>query len=569
MLRNEGMEPISFDARARDRLPTSRTSCPSRSTTSRSATRPREAAAATGRPGRTTPRTTSSSSPTPRTPSRTQVILSQRGDDERERDHVSRSSWRRARRWDLQLDVVPSIDGSEVAPKLVERRFGDELVHVRDSLAAWQLRVPQLRAGWEDLEHCVRPVGVRPRVAADAERDRSGEGAASRSRDAVVHDRLRPRHDHHVPADAALRPGARAHRARGAGRAPGARGRSVDRRRAGEDRPRGAHRQGREALVPDVLRHRRRDAALPRAALRGLALDGRHLPRARAEGARAPRARVDRQVGRPRRRRLRRVPAAQRPRAREPVVEGLGRLAALRRRPHRADPDRAVPRCRATSTTRSGAWPSSRARSGATASSPTGSNREAEELRDRFDEAFWVEASGGYFALALDRDKQRVDSLCSNIGHLLWSGIVHPHRVDAVVDTLMGDALWSGWGDPHDVRAGRRVQPALVPQRNRLASRQFARSRGGSRATAAGRRCSASRSVCSRPRATSTTSCPRSSRACAAPRRRSRSRTRRPRVRRPGRRGRRCCCCSCCSGCSRTAGATRSRRSRRRSCRRG
>jgi len=73
-------------------------------------------------------------------------------------------------------------------------------------------------------------------------------------------------------------------------------------------------------------------------------------------------------------------------------------------------------------------------------------NGEAKELRERFDDAFWVDKHGGYYALALDRDKQPVDSLCSNIGHLLWSGIVPPHRVDAVVDALMGDALWSGWG---------------------------------------------------------------------------------------------------------------------------
>jgi glycogen debranching enzyme len=73
-------------------------------------------------------------------------------------------------------------------------------------------------------------------------------------------------------------------------------------------------------------------------------------------------------------------------------------------------------------------------------------NREAKELRERFDDAFWVDKHGGYYALALDRDKNAVDSLSSNIGHLLWSGIVPPHRVDAVVDALMGDALWSGWG---------------------------------------------------------------------------------------------------------------------------
>ena len=72
--------------------------------------------------------------------------------------------------------------------------------------------------------------------------------------------------------------------------------------------------------------------------------------------------------------------------------------------------------------------------------------REAEDLRARFDEAFWCEARGGYYALALDGDKRPVDSLTSNIGHLLWSGIVPPHRLDAVVDRLMGEELWSGWG---------------------------------------------------------------------------------------------------------------------------
>jgi glycogen debranching enzyme len=71
---------------------------------------------------------------------------------------------------------------------------------------------------------------------------------------------------------------------------------------------------------------------------------------------------------------------------------------------------------------------------------------EAQELRRRFDAAFWNERDGGFFALALDRDKKQVDSLCSNIGHLLWSGIVLPERVEAVVDALMGDGLWSGWG---------------------------------------------------------------------------------------------------------------------------
>ncbi len=71
--------------------------------------------------------------------------------------------------------------------------------------------------------------------------------------------------------------------------------------------------------------------------------------------------------------------------------------------------------------------------------------RDAAALRDRFNEAFWV-ADRGYYALGLDRDKRQIDALGSNIGHLLWSGIVAPDRVDAIVDLLMSDRMWSGWG---------------------------------------------------------------------------------------------------------------------------
>jgi glycogen debranching enzyme len=71
---------------------------------------------------------------------------------------------------------------------------------------------------------------------------------------------------------------------------------------------------------------------------------------------------------------------------------------------------------------------------------------EAEQLRKRFDEAFWCGERGGFYALALDAEKRPVDSITSNIGHLLWSGIVPPERADAVVDQLMGEDLWSGWG---------------------------------------------------------------------------------------------------------------------------
>ncbi len=61
-------------------------------------------------------------------------------------------------------------------------------------------------------------------------------------------------------------------------------------------------------------------------------------------------------------------------------------------------------------------------------------------------------------------------------------------RVDAVVDALMGDAPLVGLGRAHDVQRGRRLQPALVPQRHRLAPRQLPDRRGASPAAGAGAR---------------------------------------------------------------------------------
>ena len=70
---------------------------------------------------------------------------------------------------------------------------------------------------------------------------------------------------------------------------------------------------------------------------------------------------------------------------------------------------------------------------------------EAAVLSQGFDRAFWIE-QGGYYALGLDREKHPIDSHCSNMGQLLWSGIVPSQRVDAISDQLFGDGLWSGWG---------------------------------------------------------------------------------------------------------------------------
>jgi glycogen debranching enzyme len=71
--------------------------------------------------------------------------------------------------------------------------------------------------------------------------------------------------------------------------------------------------------------------------------------------------------------------------------------------------------------------------------------RQAADLKRRFNRDFWVE-DGGYFALALDTEGKQVDSLSSNNGHLLWSGIVEKRKAKAVARHLMGPRLFSGWG---------------------------------------------------------------------------------------------------------------------------
>jgi glycogen debranching enzyme len=70
---------------------------------------------------------------------------------------------------------------------------------------------------------------------------------------------------------------------------------------------------------------------------------------------------------------------------------------------------------------------------------------QAADLKARFNRDFWVE-DGQYYALALDADGTQVDALTSNIGHLLWSGIVDPDKAPAIAGHLLGPRLFSGWG---------------------------------------------------------------------------------------------------------------------------
>jgi glycogen debranching enzyme len=69
----------------------------------------------------------------------------------------------------------------------------------------------------------------------------------------------------------------------------------------------------------------------------------------------------------------------------------------------------------------------------------------AAALKRAFNEQFWLEDEG-YFALALDGTKRPVDSLASNMGHCLWSGIVDEDKAPAVAKRLLSPEMFSGWG---------------------------------------------------------------------------------------------------------------------------
>ena len=71
----------------------------------------------------------------------------------------------------------------------------------------------------------------------------------------------------------------------------------------------------------------------------------------------------------------------------------------------------------------------------------------ASTLRERFRASFWVEDERGpYPAIALDRDKRRVDSVASNMGHLLGTGLLDPEESLAVARRLGAPDMDSGFG---------------------------------------------------------------------------------------------------------------------------
>jgi glycogen debranching enzyme len=373
---------------------------------------------------------------------RTHVILSRRGEQE-EGTIRYRVELDPRDRWDLRIDVVPVLDGSELVPKIIERRFGEELARVRDSLSAWQLRVPQIRATWDDLSHAFAQ-SVSDLASL---RMRGGDGVGKLPAAGMPWFMTVFGRDTIITCLQTLLFGPELARTALV---------ALAELQADEDNPeidaepgKIVHevRSGKAAeqwfpayygtldatplyliLLSEVWRWTD-DAALVRdlrgPALRALDWMDRYGDRDR-DGFLEYERRTERGLenqswkdsGDSQR-------FADGTIAQAPIVpsevQGYVYDAKLRT----AELARTVWRDRDLADRL---------------------EREAQELRARFNEAFWIGTRGGYYALALDRDKRPVDSLCSNMGHLLWSGIVPPERVDAIVDHLMGPELWSGWG---------------------------------------------------------------------------------------------------------------------------
>lgn len=78
---------------------------------------------------------------------------------------------------------------------------------------------------------------------------------------------------------------------------------------------------------------------------------------------------------------------------------------------------------------------------------PSARREWAASLRLTFHERFWVsDADGEYPAIALDAQKRPVDTLTSNIGHLLGTGLLDPRQAAGVAARLVSPELNSGFG---------------------------------------------------------------------------------------------------------------------------
>ena len=71
---------------------------------------------------------------------------------------------------------------------------------------------------------------------------------------------------------------------------------------------------------------------------------------------------------------------------------------------------------------------------------------DAAALKERFNRDFWNEERGTFLLALAGPGKDRVDSVTSNPGQCLWTGIVEEEKAARVVERLLRPDLFSGWG---------------------------------------------------------------------------------------------------------------------------
>lgn len=70
---------------------------------------------------------------------------------------------------------------------------------------------------------------------------------------------------------------------------------------------------------------------------------------------------------------------------------------------------------------------------------------EAEDLKKRFNETFWMEDEE-YYAMGIDSHGELIRSIASDPGHCLLAGIIDESRIKSTAARLMREDLFSGWG---------------------------------------------------------------------------------------------------------------------------
>ncbi|WP_421382230.1 glycogen debranching N-terminal domain-containing protein [Bacillus salacetis] len=72
-------------------------------------------------------------------------------------------------------------------------------------------------------------------------------------------------------------------------------------------------------------------------------------------------------------------------------------------------------------------------------------NKQAEELKAKFEKEFWMEDQQ-FYAIALDQDKKQVGTITSNPGHVLFSEMLGEERSLKVSEMLTSEKMFSGFG---------------------------------------------------------------------------------------------------------------------------